>query len=300
MPNTIYAAFATEHDAERAAGALLDSGVAVQDISFIVPGGPAPARSEMTAEQRAAAEARVGGAPMPTSAPPARPPADIPAPDVPEISAPQPVNRVAGVDGHPVFERDGMQTSPGYTFDTVNNVIPDPEQGAMRVETPAAQVIAPSATMPAVPSNAPMDVVEHEPRPHIVDQNRVEPTAARGISTTTAGDAAKGALEGAGIGLGLGALLGLATVAIPGVGLVAGAGALVAGLAAATGAAGAVAGGTYGYLHEMGLSPETARRLSANLEAGGPVLSINVSGAVPSGEILRLLQKYGATSAEMF
>ncbi|HZT40890.1 MAG TPA: hypothetical protein VFA07_01810 [Chthonomonadaceae bacterium] len=300
MPNTIYATFTTENDAERAAGALLDSGVAVQDISFILPEGPVPVRGELTAERSAAAEAHVAGAGAPAQAPPAGTPADIPTPDVPEITAPMRMNKQAGMDGHPIFERDGMQVTPGFTFDTVTDVIPDPEQGAMRVETPAAQVITPPAATPAVPSNTPLDVMDHEPRPHIVDQNRVEPVAASGLSTTTGGDAAKGALEGGGIGLGLGALLGLAAVAIPGIGLVAGAGALVAGLAAATGAAGMVAGGMYGYLHEMGLPSEAARRLSASLDAGGPVLSVNVTGAVPSGEIIRLLHKYGATSAEVF
>ena len=205
MPNMIYAAFATEQDAERAAGALIDRGVAVQDIRFIVPEGAATARGEWTAEERAAGEARVGGARVPTAAPPARTPADIPAPDVPEVTASPPMNKLAGTNGHPIFERDGMQTTSGYTFDTVADVIPDPEQEAMQAQTPATQVITPPAATPAVPSNAPLDVIEHERRSHSVDQDRIE-----------------------------------------------------------------------------------------------PALSIHVTGAVPSGEILGLLQKYGATSAELF
>lgn len=64
---------------------------------------------------------------------------------------------------------------------------------------------------------------------------------------------------------------------IPGIGLVAGAGALVAGLTAAT-----------------------ARRLSDNLQAGGPILSITLTGEIPEGEIVSILRKYGATTAEVF
>ena len=120
-----------------------------------------------------------------------------------------------------------------YHYDALGAVIPD--------EPPATMAtVPPPPSKEALPGDAPLDVVEHEKRPHahIVDMNRQLPNAATGISTTTTGDAAKGALEGAGIGLGLGILLGLATVAIPGIGFVAGTGALVAGLAAATGAAG--------------------------------------------------------------
>ena len=126
------------------------------------------------------------------------------------------------------------------------------------------------------------------------------PRAADGISTTTAGDAAKGAAGGAGIGLGLGILLGIAAVMIPGVGLVAGSGALVAALAAATGVAGGVAGGIYGFLADLGVPPHNARLLSEHLDNGGVVLHIHTGGSVPETEIMRLLNKYGATSGGGF
>ena len=129
-------------------------------------------------------------------------------------------------------------------------------------------------------ADAPIDVVEAD-HVHILDTHRAEPHAAGGITTTTGRDAAKGAVEGAGIGLGLGALLGLAAIAIPGVGWVAGAGALVAGLAAATGAAGAVAGGAYGFLADLGLPPHYTQQLQTHLETGGPVLSVHLSDGVP-------------------
>lgn len=299
MSNTIYATFTNQHDAERAAGALMDHGVDATDVSFIVPEGLEPARSAYAGADIPTPPQGGTLANAPASTPATIPPPDdIPAPDVPVISAGKPYSVAADINPHPVYEPDDVRTEPGYTYDALGAVISD--RGAMRIKTPAGEVISGTPSTPTLPADAPIDAVEHEPRPHIVDINREEPAAASGITTTTGADAAKGALEGGGIGIGLGILLGLAAVAIPGVGWVAGTGALVAGLAAATGAAGAVAGGVYGYLSDMGLPPAAARQLSDNLAAGGPLLSVTVTGAVEEGEIIRLLKKYGATSAQEF
>ena len=148
--------------------------------------------------------------------------------------------------------------------------------------------------------NTPQEIVEGESRPHIIDMESDRPKAADGISTTTAGDAAKGAMGGAGIGVGLGILLGIAAVMVPGIGLVAGAGALVAGLAAATGVAGGIAGGAYGFLADLGLPQHNVRLLGDHLNAGGVVLHVEVSGKVAEDEIMRILTKYDATSAQGF
>ena len=131
-----------------------------------------------------------------------------------------------------------------------------------------------------------------------MESNRTN--AADGISTTTAGDAAKGAVGGAGLGIGLGILLGIAAVMVPGVGLAAGAGALVAGLAAATGVAGGIAGGVYGYLADLGIPAHNARLLSDHLKEGGVLLHIEVAGDVAVNDIMQILTKYDATSAQGF
>jgi hypothetical protein len=280
---TIYATFATESEAEKAAGALLDHGITGTEISFILPGGGEPARSPYA------------GAPIPTpptsgtlANAPASTPVTLPS-DIPVYDVPLP-DTVASVNAPSRKIQTGPEPGSSYRYDPLRPSVPNPSM---------AQATIPRPDVPPIAANTPIDVVEHDSR-HIVDMNRELPEAASGITTTTGADAAKGAAEGGAIGLGLGLLLGLAAVAVPGIGWVAGAGALVAGLTAATGVAGGIAGGVYGYLKDMGIPQHVARRLSDHLETGGPILSVTVSGVVTEGEVITLLKKYGATSAEAF
>lgn len=301
--NSIYAAFLSVRDAERAAGALLDHGVRAASVSFIVPHG-------------VEAPPIVAGTPHMPGAVPVSPgylPADLP---VPNVGAPAPAP-TASIDlntGARVGEDVSVtHTAPGYHYDALGDEIPDTRTTVPTTYTPPADrydaipINTPLRSAPnvaqtdiqAMAADAPIDVVEAD-HVHILDTQRAEPHAASGITTTTGRDAAKGAVEGAGIGLGLGALLGLAAIAIPGVGWVAGAGALVAGLAAATGAAGAVAGGAYGFLADLGLPPHVTQQLQTHLETGRPVLSVHLSDGLPETEVIQLLEKYGATSAQAF
>jgi hypothetical protein len=284
MPATIYATFANEGNAERAAGALMDRGIAKDHISFILPD-----RFEAAMPPD---ELEPGIATVP---PPANPPltADQMTSAMPLVPPPPPLPDIPVTESERIAQQ---QARPGYRYDALGAVIPDKpgivnEQGVAVTHVPSDKTVLAADTY--------IDDVNAD-HSHIIDMNRRQPHAAAGISTTTARDAGKGALEGGGIGLGLGVLLGLATVAIPGIGLVAGAGALVAGLTAATGVAGGIAGGVYGYLHDMGLPPDVAQRLSENLRAGGPVLSIEITGEIPSDEIISVVRKYGATSTEAF
>ena len=123
--------------------------------------------------------------------------------------------------------------------------------------------------------------------------------AKSGISTTTAGDAAAGAVKGAAIGLGAGALAAVASLMIPGFGFILGGGALATAIAGAAGAtaAGAVAGGVYGYLKDQGVPEDVAMRYEEAYRAGGAVLSVTV----PSNDLDRMtaesiLAKYGAAN----
>jgi hypothetical protein len=299
MANTIYATFLTEADAERAAGALMDHGIAAEDISFVLPENLQTVETHTT--HPVSRTHSVDAAP-----PPAAPlPDSIPVTDTYVPSAPPLPNATVLSPGRDSNVAEGVR--PGYTYDALGAVLPDRPVGSAGITAtpvaapnPPVEVREHSSDRATIPADTPLDTMEHDTRAHIMDMNRHLPDAASGVTTTTAGDAAKGALEGAGIGVGLGILLGLAAVAIPGIGLVAGAGALVAGLAAATGAAGGIAGGVYGYLADMGLPPDTARLLSDHLKAGGPVLSITASGPLMDEEIVRLLKKYGATSAQGF
>ena len=299
---TIYAAFANERDAERAAGALMDHGVSAQAISFVLP--------HDNNSPIMAGTPHIPGAHRAI-------PNDLPIPDMQIPVAPV----TAAIDlntGSRVGEDVSLASNTvGYHYDALGAEIPDASPAVPPTTVPAAYV--PSDRYDAIPINTPLrshpDIPQTDipaisgdtsseamlnDRAHIVDQQRVDTAAAHGITTTTGRDAAKGAAEGAGIGLGLGALLGLAAIAIPGVGWVAGAGAIVAGLAAATGAAGAVAGGAYGFLADLGLPPHVTQHLQTHLESGGPVLSIHLQDGSPESELLALLTKYGATSAQAF
>ena len=279
MARSIYATFKTEEQAERATGALLDHGVAAEDVSFVIS-DPLMHPTVFHPEPRT----------TPNTPPQVDvvPPAPIP---IPGTHAPRP-------SAMPVRAED-LRNRPVPT--TAQDAVParTGETSAGNVETRPMEY-ASAARTAVIPGNTPSEVAQHEHRAHIIDMEADRPRAADGISTTTAGDAAKGAAGGAGIGLGLGILLGIAAVMIPGVGLVAGSGALVAALAAATGVAGGVAGGVYGFLADLGVPPHNARLLSEHLDNGGVVLHIHTGGSVPETEIMRLLNKYEATSAEGF
>ena len=313
MATTIYATFNTEHDAERAAGALMDHGVNAADISFIIPESLQPAHTDYHGAYIPTGPDTSTPYNAPASYHSAQPLTDIPAsdPSVPTAAVLPPVVGHPNIIGQAPTE---VAPAPGYRYDAGGVLVPDaipmnvPPPSGAALATPVHTMPATTVTgipthgspIPTLAGDSSMDQVEADHHPHIIDNNRELPHAARGISTTTGRDAAKGAAEGAGLGVGLGILLGLAAVAIPGIGLVAGAGALVASLTAATAAAGAVAGGAYGFLNDMGLPPHVVTHLQNHLQSGGPILSIGVTPSVPQTEIIELLEKYGATSAQAF
>ena len=300
MAHTIYATFRSEHDAEKAAGALLDHGIATQDISFILP------HSTMATPLDAEGRPIPHQAPL-THAVDAVPPAQVPLPGQVDLAnaAAMAVPTVPHMPETPLSYREvrtGDTIRPGYGYGALGAEIPDAGGlNAISAVPPLAPMSSPPAAhIAALPATTSEDTLRYENRPHVIDMNRNEPTAVSGITTTTGADAAKGALGGAGIGVGLGILLGIAAVAVPGIGWVAGAGMLVAGLAAATGAAGGITGGVFGYLTDLGVPENKARLLHTHLESGAPVLSINVTGKLTEFEIEELLRKYGATAAEAF
>jgi hypothetical protein len=131
----------------------------------------------------------------------------------------------------------------------------------------------------------------------------IDENAKEGISVTTPADAASGAVEGAGWGLGLGILAGLACLSIPGVGLVLGGGALATAIAGAVGAtvAGAAAGGVVGYLKDQGMPEHIATDYDASLREGGAMLAVMTpSNHIDSMQAQSILQKYGATRVDVY
>ena len=111
-------------------------------------------------------------------------------------------------------------------------------------------------------------------------------------------DAVKGALGGAGIG----AILGVAALAIPGVGPLAAAGAIassaIPGAAAIGAGAGAVAGGVAGMLTTHGVSDEDANYYEGRINDGGIFVSVDASeGDVPTDRVREILSRNGGHSA---
>ena len=119
--------------------------------------------------------------------------------------------------------------------------------------------------------------------------------AKHGITTTSGEDAAAGAFQGAGVGLGFGAMAALATLMIPGVGLITGGGALAAAItaAAATTAAGAAVGGAIGFLKDQGVGEEFASHTEETVQQGGVLIAVQLpSGTIGEGRAEEILARY--------
>jgi hypothetical protein len=124
-----------------------------------------------------------------------------------------------------------------------------------------------------------------------------------GLTTTTPGDAAAGALTGAGIGLGVGTVAAVASLIFPGYGLVLGGGALAIAIggAAASTAAGAVAGGIFGFLKDMGVPDHAAARYQEAIERGGALIAIRVpSGDADRAMVEQILSKYNPVQVSAY
>ena len=133
--------------------------------------------------------------------------------------------------------------------------------------------------------------------------NPSEVKVKEGITTTTPQDAGAGAIKGAEIGLGVGAVAALASLLVPGVGIVIGGGALAIALAGAAGvtAAGAAAGGVAGYLGDQGAPQADVKEYHTTYENGGAVLSIHIpSGKIDQTEAEAILAKYHAGMVRIY
>ncbi|MFC7537807.1 hypothetical protein ACFQPG_10590 [Sphingomonas sp. GCM10030256] len=120
--------------------------------------------------------------------------------------------------------------------------------------------------------------------------------------TVEAKEKGEGLLKGALAGGGVGALLGIAALAIPGVGPLAAAGAIAASAvpeAAAIGAGvGALTGGLTGLLTKHGVNEEDATYYEERIKSGGVFVSVDTSDAGVSSETAQdILYRSGGHSA---
>ena len=119
-----------------------------------------------------------------------------------------------------------------------------------------------------------------------------------GESSEGVGDAVKGALGGAG----LGAILGVAALAIPGVGPLVAAGAIastaIPGAAAIGAGVGAVAGGVTGMLTDHGVGDEDANYYEGRINEGGVFVSVDADdGDVSPDTVREIFSRNGGHSA---
>ena len=107
------------------------------------------------------------------------------------------------------------------------------------------------------------------------------------VDDNSAGAAAGGALAGAGIG----AMLGVAALAIPGVGPLVAAGAIassaIPGAVAIGAGAGALTGGLTGFLADHGVSDDDAEYYEGRINEGGIFVSADVSDGDVNAETVR-------------
>lgn len=130
------------------------------------------------------------------------------------------------------------------------------------------------------------------------DRTTVSDGSGEVVEDDAVGDTAGGALAGAGIG----AVLGVAALAIPGVGPLVAAGAIassaIPGAAAIGAGLGAVAGGLTGFLKDHGVSDEDAGYYEGRINDGGIFVSADVSDGDLSAETAReILMRNGGSNA---
>ena len=136
----------------------------------------------------------------------------------------------------------------------------------------------------------------------VIGRDEGKTTARDGSGEVTDNDAGSDAVKGALGGAGVGAILGVAALAIPGVGPLAAAGAIassaIPGAAAIGAGAGAVAGGLTGFLKDHGVSDDDANYYENRINEGGIFVSVDTSGGdIQADRAREILRRNGGHSA---
>ena len=136
----------------------------------------------------------------------------------------------------------------------------------------------------------------------IIGRDEGQTSVRDGTGEVADGDATSDTVKGALGGAGIGALLGVAALAIPGVGPLAAAGAIassaIPGAAAIGAGAGALAGGLTGLLKDHGVSDEDAGYYEDRINNGGIFVSVDTDdGSVSPEQAREILSRNGGHSA---
>lgn len=115
----------------------------------------------------------------------------------------------------------------------------------------------------------------------VIAQDDGRTTSVNGAGETADGEVGGNFIKGSATGAGLGAIIGIAALAIPGVGPLVAAGAIaqsaIAGAAVAGAALGAAAGGLAGALTEHGVEENDARFYESRINEGGIFVSVDTA-----------------------
>jgi uncharacterized membrane protein len=315
MEPTIYAAFESAQEAERAAGVLIDSGIRPEQINLIVPEMYGQERRKqghgLTDEEldytHPHTYARVHD-PLNTLDPLNNQIRDTPITIDPSLSLHDlgPGDELRA-DVNPAQEDyprswmggpESFASAPPNENRDYNRGIQDDDfnkhyDGNVDAENErqwASDDVAREAG--AIPSDSEDVLWEHRAR-------RVSETDE--MLEATREDAADGAKKGALWGLGVGAAAAVAALAIPGFGVVIGGGAIAAAAAslAAGAGTGAVAGGLYGFMKDQGVPESDVRQYQKTFDNGGAILAVHAADG-DRERVLRLLKEQGAKRTDNY
>jgi hypothetical protein len=323
---SIYAAFADPASAERAAEALVASGVRADDISLVVnreepagnktlddreldysqptrllgPAGATGRFDPLGNDLRVSTPTPVQGGnlmPIGESAEMNLNPAqnDYPIEDVnqPTAFSSRPPN--AKSDYNPDLDKREYNADYKADVDRENR-----EEARLDLQRRMPdQASAESDTGPVDTPNRPTPVYDYRDErtgtaPHAPDTS--------GIHHESISDAASTAKKGVVAGLGVGALAALTAIAVPGIGLVIGGGALALALGglAAGARAGHASGGVVSYLKDHGVPANDIPRYQKTYEEGGAIICVQVDDMSNRSGIERILGEHGAVKVDRY
>lgn len=323
---SIYAAFAVPAEAERAASALVESGVRAEDISLVVNdkdqpdgnktlddrelewsqptlySGPAGATGRFDPlgnDLRTSTPTPIQGGnlfPVGESAQMDLNPAQI---DYPVENLKEPTafsSRPADANS----DYNAGLDARDYNKDYDRNVERESRDEAIRdVERQSADGLVGAEVNVADAPLKPTPVIDAEdPRTAAQPSN----ADASGVHHETISDAANTATKSVVAGLGVGALAALTAIAVPGVGLVLGGGALalaIAGLAAGA-SSGQTSGGVVSYLKDHGVPANDIPRYQQIYDAGGAVMCVQVDDMSDREGIEQILNQAGAVKVDRY
>lgn len=274
MPNYL-AAFANAHEAESAAGELLDGGVSVDGISLIV--GDEYASRILSLDENTA--------PLYLENDLTASPAGDDSVDVTNVRDPMTTPSYVKSVQSDFFESPEPILHESPIGGGISTATPDDSVSGIE-EMDDGQAVAEDLLYPGGPVDSrELEMADIDSDPEFVSST--------GMIDSTLGKKSGGAIMGPELGTAAGALAALNAFDIPDVGVVFGEGDLATSVADAGETP--VAGGILGYLEQAGVPQEFALRCTASFERGGAILEVRApAGDLEEEDVQTILTRNGA------